>query len=243
MASSWADFVEFLARAGAERITNELALAWARKPAGAHPAWWRSRLSIVRGFARYLQTLDPASEVPPAELLGAHRPRIAPYLYSQADIAALLTAADGLGPPLRAATYRTMIALLSVSGIRIGEALALDRGDVDLHGGVLLVRGKGGHQREVPLHETTTAALAQYARLRERHHPSPATPAFFSARGVRLTNGTFHDTFRTLVRRAGLQGRSQRPYPRPHDYADLRVMPTSWRRAWSGGVTGRMLLA
>lgn len=211
------DFIEFLERAGAERVTNEFALAWAMQPVTAHPAWWRQRLSIVRGFARYLQTINPASEVPPPELLRAHRRRMTPYLYAQADIAALLDAAGELRPSLRAATYRTIIGLMSVSGLRVGEALALDRGDVDLRGGVLLVHGKGGHEREVALHATTTAALAEYDRLRDRHYPRPATPAFFAPRGSRLTSGTFHDTFRGLVRRAGLEGRGERCRPRPHD--------------------------
>ncbi|MGA2930224.1 MAG: tyrosine-type recombinase/integrase [Solirubrobacteraceae bacterium] len=226
-------FIEFLERAGAERITNELAVVWAMEPAAAHPAWWRQRLSIVRGFARYLQTLDPASEVPPAELLRAHRRRMTPYLYSQADIAALLDAAGALRPPLRAATYKTIIALMSVSGLRIGEALALDRGDVDLDGGALLVHGKGGHEREVALHETTTTALAQYARLRDRHYPRPTTPAFFTPRGVRLSSGTFHDTFRALVRRAGLEGRGERCCPRPHDLRHSMAVRTllGWYRA------------
>jgi integrase len=227
------DFIAFLDRRGSERITNELAVEWATAPTTAHPAWWRQRLSIVRGFARYLQTIDRASDVPPAELLRAHRRRMTPYLYSHADIAALLESAGGLRPSLRAATYQTIIAVMSVSGLRIGEALALDRQDVDLNRGALLVHGKGGHEREVPLHDTTTAALAQYDRLRDRHHPRPATPAFFSPRGVRLSSGTFHDTFRGLVRRAGLEGRGERCRPRPHDLRHTMALRTllGWYRA------------
>lgn len=227
------DFIAFLERAGAERITTQLAVAWATGPGTAHPAWWRQRLSTVRGFARYMQTLDPASEIPPAELLRAHRRRITPYLYSPADIMALLEAAGELQPSLRAATYQTIIALMSVSGLRIGETLALDRHDVDLNDGTLLVHGKLGHEREVALHHTTTAALADYARFRDRHQPSPATPAFFSPRDVRLTSGTFHDTFRGLIRRAGLEGRGDRCYPRPHDLRHSMALNTllGWYRA------------
>ena len=227
------DFIRFLDRAGAERITNELALAWAMQPASAHPAWWRQRLSIVRGFARYLKTLDLSSQVPPEEMLHAHRQRITPYLYSQADIAALLQAAAGLLPSLRAATYQTIIALMSVSGMRIGEVLALDRPDVDLDSGALLVHGKGGHERELALHETTTAALADYAKLRDRHYPRPATLAFFSPRGVRLRSGTFHDTFRVLVRLGGLVDRGERCRVRPHDLRHTMAVQTllGWYRA------------
>jgi integrase len=120
-------FVEFLERAGAERITTELALKWARLPAGAHPHYWRQRLSVVRGFARHLATLDPSSEVPSKDLLPGHRPRIAPYIYTEQEITALIAAAGRLRPPLRAARHQTLIGLLAVTGMRPGEALALNR--------------------------------------------------------------------------------------------------------------------
>ncbi len=118
-------FVEFLEQAGAARISIELALMWARLPVDAHPHWWRRRLGIVRGFARHLAMIDPASEIPSKDLLPAHRPRVVPYIYSQEQITALIAAARTLTPPLRAVTFTTLIGLLSVSGVRIGEALAL----------------------------------------------------------------------------------------------------------------------
>ena len=83
------NFVAFLEQAGAERVTTELALMWATS-VPAHPHRWRRRLGVVRGFARYLATIDPASEVPSKDLLPAHRPRVAPYIYSQEEIAALM---------------------------------------------------------------------------------------------------------------------------------------------------------
>jgi integrase/recombinase XerD len=106
----------------------------------AHPHRWRQRLGVARGFARHLATIDPASQVPPTDLLPGHRPRIAPYIYTDAGIAALLAAAGQLRPPLRAARHATLIGLLAVTGIRPGEALALDRQDVDLRHGT---RGTG----------------------------------------------------------------------------------------------------
>ena len=99
-------FVEFLEQAGAQRITTEMALAWARLPVDAHPHTWRQRLSVVRGFARYLATIDPASEVPSKDLLPGHRPRIAPHIYTDEEIVALMTAAGELRPPLRAVIRR-----------------------------------------------------------------------------------------------------------------------------------------
>ena len=173
-------FVDFLERAGAERITTELALTWARMPANAHPHYWRQRLSVVRGFARHLATIDPSSEIPSKDLLPAHRPRIAPYIYAEQEITALMAAAGRLTPRLRAARHQTLIGLLAVTGMRPGEALALDRQDVDLRHGVVHVRaGKHKKQREVPLHPSTVRTLRDYARLRDARFPSPSTPAFF----------------------------------------------------------------
>src|SRR5438093_13460204 len=101
-------FVEFLERAGAERITTDLALGWARLPVNAHPHYWRQRLSVARGFARHLATIDPASEVPSKDLLPGHRPRIAPYIYTDGEIAALMAVAGGLTPRLRAVRHQTL---------------------------------------------------------------------------------------------------------------------------------------
>ena len=184
-------FVGFLERAGAERITTELALEWARLPAGAHPHYWRQRLSVVRGFARHLATIDPENEIPSKDLLPGHRPRIAPYIYAEQEIATLMAAAGRLRPPLRAARHQTLIGLLAVTGMRPGEALALDRQDVDLRRGVVHVRaGKQKKQREVPLHASTIRALRNYARLRDARFPEPSTPAFFiGARGRRVPRG------------------------------------------------------
>jgi integrase len=212
-------FVEFLEQAGAERITTELALAWARMPVHAHPHRWRQRLGVARGFARHVATIDPASEVPSKDLLPATRPRVAPHIYSDAEIAALMAAARGLRPPLRAARHVTLIGLLAVTGMRPGEALALDRRDVDLRHGLVHVRaGKQRKQREVPLHATTTSALREYVRERDARFPTPPTPAFFiSARGRRMGREELNRTFTTLIREVGLEGRGARVCPRPHD--------------------------
>src|ERR1700674_1877679 len=172
------NFVAFLERAGAVRITTELAVMWARLPVDARPHRWRQRLGIVRGFARYLATIDPDSEVPSVDLLAGHRPRVAPYIYAPAEIRALMAAARALTPPLRAATFQTLIGLMAVTGLRLGEAVDLDRVDVDLTDGALHVRARQAKQREVPLHQSTTEALVQYARLRDHHWPKPKTRAF-----------------------------------------------------------------
>lgn len=214
-----ADFVRNMEASGSETITIDAAVAWATLPPNGAPEWWGHRLSVVRTFARHLHAIDPAHHVPPADLLPGRSHRATPYLYSEADIAALMAAARDLRSPLRAATFETLVGLLAVSGLRIGEALRLDRDDVELNDGVLAVRNsKFGKSREVPVHPTTVEALAAFARLRDRLCPRPVAPAFFvSLAGTRLLYCNAHLAWLDLVRRAGLQPRSATCRPRPHD--------------------------
>jgi integrase/recombinase XerD len=210
------NFVGFLEQPDAERITTELALRWAQMPVDAHPHWCKRRLGVVRGFARYLATVDPDSEVPPQRLLVARRPRVAPYIYSPAEITALMAAAALLTAPSRAATFQTVIGLIATTGLRLGEALGLDRQDVDLADGAVHVRARQHKQREVPLHPTTTTALQQYAR--DRHQPAPESPAFFlNTRSGRLSNSESNRQFAKLIGQIGLEGAGERARPRPHD--------------------------
>jgi len=221
------NFVGFLERAGAERITTELALMWARLPVDARPHRWRQRLGIVRVFARYVATLDPESEVPSEDLLPARRPRVAPYIYSPAEISALMGAAGKLTPPLRAAAFRTVIGLMATTGLRLGEALGLNRHDVDLADGALHVRARQPKQREVPLHPTATRALRDYASLRDRRWPAPPSPAFFlGTRGSRLAKSEFNHYFAQLIRQVGLEGAGERVRPRPHDLRHTMAVRT-----------------
>jgi integrase len=173
----------------------------------------------VRGFAAYLHALDPSHQLPPADLL-PHAPRRAtPYLYSDAEIAALMAATSSLRFPLRRATYRTLIGLLSVTGMRIGEAIGLENADVDLRHGVLTVREtKFGKTRELALHGSSVDALRGYLRLRDSVCPEPVTDAvFISGAGTRLLYCGVSLTFLKLVDRAGLRPRSVRCRPRLHD--------------------------
>jgi integrase/recombinase XerD len=211
-------FISYLEDQGATTVTTGHALAWATLP-GGHQSWHALRLSAVRGFAAYLRTIDPSAEIPPADLVPWRPCRATPYLYSDADIAALIAAAASLRFPLRAATYQTLIGLLAVTGMRVGEAIRLDRADVDLSGGVLTVRqSKFGKSRLLPVHPTTTDALHGYLRLRDRLNPHPSTEAaFISPAGTRLLYCNVHSTFQRLARQAGLQPRSPSCRPRIHD--------------------------
>ncbi|MFA5787281.1 MAG: tyrosine-type recombinase/integrase [Actinomycetota bacterium] len=214
-----AQFVAYCEAVGAETITIQIALDWATLPKGGNRGWLAGRLSIVRGFAKHLALLDEHTEVPPADLLPDRSHRATPYLYTEDEVRRLMAAAEKLHSPLRRATFGTLLGLLWVSGMRIGEALRLDRDDVDLVHGVLLVRdSKFGKSRELPVHESTTAALRSYARRRDELCPQSSSPAFFvSLARTRLRYDGFHLTFLALVRDAGITRRSAACRPRPHD--------------------------
>src|SRR6266511_4337536 len=181
-------FVAYLEQTGATVVTTQAALAWAiEATSSTDRAYLARRLMIVRIFARHLQTLEPATEVPPEDLLPHHSDRITPHLFTPDELDALLAAASRLRPAFRALTYRTLFALLAVTGLRVGEACHLDRVDVDLNSGVLTVRdSKFGKSRQVPVHDSTTASLENHVgavrQARRRcgnHRPartaSPAT--------------------------------------------------------------------
>jgi integrase/recombinase XerD len=214
------DFVAYLDRAGADHVTVELAVAWATLPANPESGWRAQRLGVARCFARYLNAIDPRHEVPPTRLLPPGTTRPAPYLYSEAEIARLMAAARSLRTRLYAATIETVIGLLAVSGLRVGELIRLDRDDVDFGLGVLIVRNsKAGKSRMVPLHPTSTEALKAYALERDSLRPGAAPSFFISTAGTRLLSGNLNTVFNEMLGRAGLPLRSARKGPR---LADLR---------------------
>lgn len=236
-------FLGHLEAAGQDVVTVEAAVAWAQLPAGGAPNWWGYRLSVVRGFVTYLHALDPAHQVPSSELLPQRPRRAVPYLYSQADVASLMAAAGSLSTPLRRATLGTLIGLLAVTGARVGEAIALDRADIDLVAGRLLIRhGKFNKTRELWLHPTTVEALRGYQRLRNQAGPPTGTPAFFvSAAGTRLLYCNVQHTFHRLVAQAGLMPRSSRCRPRIHDLRHSFAVHTMIE-AYNNGQDGQVRL-
>lgn len=212
-------FIAFLNSADAQAITTKHALAWACQPEDGNANWWAYRLSAVRGFANYLHGIDANVEVPPRDLLPCHAQRASPYLYHDEEIAALIEAASTLRIPLRVATYQTLIGLLAVTGMRIGETINLDRQDFDAGNGVLVIRhAKFNKTRELPLHSTTVAALQRYLAKRDRQRCAARTPALFmSTAGTRLLYCNVQRTFQQLVSQAGLVPRTARCRPRIHD--------------------------
>lgn len=208
-----AGLVAYLDAAGASTLTTELAVAWAQLSSGVQRLRWAHRLGAARGFARYLAAIDEATEVPPADVFGAREIRPAPYLWAPDDVVRLLGATRTLRPALRAATHEALFGLLAVSGMRLGEAIGLTRGDVDLETGVLTIReAKLDRARLVPLHPSAVDALRAYAANRDRLCPAPRAPTFFlSSVGTPLLAGGVHHVFNQLTTALGLRTATVRP--------------------------------
>jgi integrase/recombinase XerD len=214
-----AQFIAWMNERGEPTITTASALAWATLPEATGSNWHAHRLSVVRGFAAHLHALDPVHELVPQDLLPQRPRRAVPYLYADAEIRALMEASCVIPTPHRAATMRALIGLLAVTGMRIGEAIRLDQGDIDHQRDTLtVVESKFGKSRQLAVDATTTAALRAYMRRRDRPVPAEPTDAVFtSAVGTRLTYCNAHLAFKRIVAHAGLQPRSTVCRPRPHD--------------------------
>lgn len=238
--SALRNFVDFLEAQGAEFVTTELALCWALRSVGVQPATHARRLGIARAFAAWLQPVDGRTQVPPQRLLPAKQRRPAPHIYSESQIAELMLAASQLrsASRVRGATFNVLIGLLAATGLRPGEARALDVGDVDLVGGVLTIReSKFMKSRFVPLHQSARDALVAYAAFRDKALPRRQTSAFLvTARGARLKGGETRRTFARLCQTVGLRPRQHRRLGRGprlqdlrHTYATRRLV--EWYRA------------
>lgn len=202
-------FVDLLELEGAEFITTDLAMRWAMTPKLVERATWGRRLSQVRGFAKWLNAIDIRNEIPPPRLLSARRRRNPPHIYTEREIDDLMAQAAQLRSHtgMRAMTYSTLIGLLVATGLRPGEAIRLDRGDVDLVGGILSIReSKFGKSRFVPVAESTRAALARYAQGRDKLCPQRLSEAFLvGERGTRLIACSVRSMFVRMSRATGLR--------------------------------------
>jgi len=231
------DFAAFMEQRKASYITHKLALTWAQAPP-ALPSEWARRLGFVRVFARYRSASDPRTEIPPNGLLRYRSTRVRPYLYSDLEIRTLLDATLKLRcrTTLRPWTYYCLFGLLSVSGLRLGEALNLELQDVDLEAAVLTIRsGKFGKSRLVPLHSSTRDVLADYIARRSRFAVgrSVSSNVLVSSRGKRLHDRVVHETFNALLRQIGLRGPSDSRGPRLHDFRHRFAVLTllNWYRS------------
>jgi integrase/recombinase XerD len=235
------DFVAFMEQRRATYITQVLALAWAQQPTNVQPAHWAQRLSFVRGFARYRSATDRRTQIPSQGLLPFRAKRARAYLYSDGELRRLLYAALKMScryerGELRPWVYYCLLGLLSVTGLRLGEARHLELQDVDLKTAVLTIRGaKFGKTRLVPLHASTCKVLADYIARRQRHWVGRPVSAylFVSSGGNRLDSGDIHRTFYALSRQVGLRGPAERHGPRLHDFRHRFATQTlvHWYRA------------
>jgi len=237
-------FVAYLDAVGARTITVELALAWVQQPeADPSSSVWMHRMGAVRGFARHMSGIDPANEIPPLGLVTFRRSWRQPFIFSDADIVALMEEVPRLIPtPIRAATFQTMIGLLAATGMRVGEVIALARADIDWDEGVITVRNsKFNKSRELPVDPTTVGALGEYARLRARVVMRPASAAFFlPGKGSPAFSFAFSDKFRELIRSSGVGAGAPRQ-PRIHDVRHSFAVNTLVRWHREGQDVGRLL--
>jgi len=216
------EFISFLKKRRATRISTRLALQFATHHQHQQPAVWAARLRVVRGFAGYRSGEDPATQVPPPGLLPYRPLRARPYLYTAEEIRQLLKTAQSLPATysLKPWTYYCLFGLLAVTGMRISEVLNLQQKDVDWSEGVLTIhRTKFGKSRLVPLHPSTRRVLSAYAKRRDRFLAGkPVSHFLVCSRGTRLDASQVGRTFRQLSRQIGLRDASVSRGPRLNDF-------------------------
>lgn len=228
-------FVAYLDQIGEPTVTIAAALAWAQRPGdGPNSSVPSRRMTMIRGFARHMGGIDGRTQIPPLGLIPNRQRWRPPFIYSDDDVAALMAQARAMRWRLPAATQETVIGLLAATGMRVGEALKLDRSDIDWTDGVLAVRqSKFGKSRQVPLLPSTLAALDRYACIRDQLSPRPTTSAFFlSVRGTRMSYPVVQQIFRRLCSTAGV-GTGSATRPRIHDMRHSFAVRTllGWYRA------------
>jgi integrase/recombinase XerD len=241
-------FVAFMEERQASYITVSLALQWAQQSQVVQPAEWARRLIFVRGFARYRSATDALTEVPPAQLLPYRSSRARPYIYTEQEVRQLLDAALQLpttwpSTPLRPWVFHCLFGLLSVTGLRISEALDLKLDDIDLDQNVLTIRAtKLGRTRLVPIHPSTATVMADYLRRREQiFGQGISNYVFVSNRGTRLDCGRVHRAFYALSRQTGLRSPGTSKGPRLHDFRHRFAVQVLTRWYQSGADPARQL--
>jgi len=213
-------FCDWLEQETSDWFTSKQVACWVHLPEGTGPQWRSKRLGAVRGFARYLAAMGTPVEVPGTQIAPRHTGRPTPYLFTQTSLDALGEALTDTCPHgLPKATTCTLVGLLAVTGLRVGEAIALDENDIDLQAGVLTIRAaKGDFDRFVPLHQSTVTQLADYLHSEQRQHRlrEVGGPVFITNRGTRIGYKTVHSRFRTATQAAKLHGAPGQPNPTLH---------------------------
>lgn len=233
------NYLNHLDEQGSTRITIADALAWSCLPEHVSLAWHNERLGIIRSFATYVRAIDSdAADLIPTRLIPSKRNRVTPYLYTPEQITALMSRAEALQPALRGHTLATILGLMAATGIRTAEALALNTEHVDTDQYTILIHGKGGAQRLLPVHRCTIAALNRYRASVNHHLRSPqGDGAFFrDPDGKRPVANTVQQTFRAVASACGLGaiqpgGRLPRMYDLRHSFAVNTLIDAHHTRA------------
>ncbi len=232
-------FIEFADAEGATYVTTDLFLRWQDAFGEAGRQTWAARFGMVRLFAQWLHGLDPAHEVPARGLVPSRQRRKRPYIYSEAEIAAIVEEAARLPSiyGMRGLTCSTLFGLIAVTGLRISEALGLDTGDVDLGEGVLRIRcGKLGKERLLPVASSVVEQLRAYASERDRLLDLTPEPFFVGCGGDRLGDCGARYNFALTCQRMGLRnpqrygrhGRGPRIHDLRHSFAARTII--GWYR-------------
>lgn len=205
-------FAAYVASEGQSHITTSLFLRWQEYSAQVSEQTRLTRLSHVRVFARWLQSLEPACEIPPRGLVQGHYRRPAPYIYSDEEITQIVRKASELPSAngLRGITCSTLFGLLAVTGLRIGEALGLEDGDVDVEEGVIHIRhGKSDRDRVIPVTSCTGEQLVAYRKARDEILGASTEQSLFRSwiSGRRLRHATSYNNFTRLAQIIGLRGK------------------------------------
>ena len=224
------DFVAFLEREGSSHITTKLAISWAIIPKNVQRNWWAKRLSMVRNFAKYMSAINPETEIPPLDLLPCRYQRPTPHIFTNDEVVQILDAAKNLPPitGLRRWTYYYFFGLLSVTGLRLSEAINLDCKDVDLCQNILSIRDtKFNKSRLVPIHTSTSNKLKKYTQRRDTFLNKRSRNSFFvSENGKPLKVPTVLWTFRKIFKQLDLKSISGSTGPRSHSFRHTFTVET-----------------
>ena len=226
-------FVAFMEKNRVEYITTELAICWATKmTSSSNTGYWGSRLCIVRGFANYLRSFDSRTEIPPAGLFRSGQ-RPMPYLFTDIELRRLVIAAGQLHntDPFLKLSLSCLFGLLSVTGLRIGEALNLIEDNIDLESGLLTITGaKFGKTRLIPIHATTQEILIQYQNARQEQLGRPSMDYWFINQcGKRLGYDCIRYHFHKLLKQLKIYDKAGHPRPRLHDLRHYFAVSTLTR--------------
>ncbi len=225
------DFVRYMKKEKTDVITIDHAITWAKSRKNAKKARWSCRLSAVRCFSKYYKIIKSESQIIPDKILSFKYERKAPYIYTDKDVINILNACNSLYPknPIGKYTYKTLLGLISVTGMRISEAIALQEDDINFKDKYITVnKSKFNKSRIIPVSDSVIKELKKYQKKRDNYLPEIKKSSFFiSVKGGRPYYSTVQKDFRKIIDSAGLNpkvgGRRQRIHDFRHTLA-VRVL-------------------